>query len=309
VGKMSKGAIGIIAFIVILGLILLVEYFVVSYLVRFEYVVGRFMSEVPVLSEADKVETYVRSFQGAVELSLLQGLYETKDQSQVLWYDYGSNIPDLNTIEGIIIQKTEANVKQYLSEYGVFAWNNAKEDMELPSSSKISGGNIDKWENGLVLIKFSSIMFTGRKGDLTINRIFKPSGRVRTHFKTVWDLTNSSISNDEIGTQIRNKVNSDINTVDKCNDVNDVKNKMNTVVEDYKTLFNSNNAGKNVQINLVIDSYDISPVYIGGSFDHCQVTITVKVKMEDQKYKYPVYDGSGVIEDYLGLIYRIRTGN
>jgi len=305
---MSKGAIGIIAFIVILGLILLVEYFVVSYLVRFEYVVGRFMSEVPVLSEADKVETYVRSFQGAVELSLLQGLYETKDQSQGLWYDYGYNMPDLNTIEGIIIQKTEANVKSYLSEYVSFANNNAKEDMELSGPSAISGGNINKWEDGSVSIEFFDIMFTGRKDDLTINRVFKPSGRVKTQFKIVWDLTNNLIASDGIGNKIREKING-ISEND-CN-VNTAKSLVEVALNEEKTTFNENeeNKNKNIKIELVLENTEVTLIFVDSTFSYCKVSATVKVKMEDQKYKYPVYDGSGVIEDYLGLIYRIRTGN
>lgn len=306
---MSKGAIGMIAFIIILGLILLVEYFVVSYLVRFEYVVGRFMSEVPVLSEADKVETYVRSFQGAVELSLLQGLYETKDQSQGLWYDYGSNIPDLNTIEGIIIQKTEANVKQYLTEYVSFANNNAIE-MELSDPSAISGGNIplDRWEDRSVSIEFSGIAFIGRKGDLEINREFHPSGRVRTQFKRVWDLTNNLIASDEIGNKTREKING-ISEND-CN-MNKAKSLVEEALKNEETTFNENEENKNNKINieLILENIGVTPIFVDSTFSYCKVSATVKVTMEDEMYKYPVYDGSGVIEDYLGLIYRIRTGN
>ena len=314
---MSKGMVEILAFIVVLGIILLIEYFVVSYFVRFDFVVGRFMSEVPLLSEGDKIETYARSFQSAVELSLLQGIYDKKDWSQELWYDYpNSNIPTEDMIKESITTATKLHVEEYLTDYSEFAKNNGKIDVPNPNirPDTINSGNLN-WDDSSVSIEFNEIEFKREKDGLIFDRIFKPSGRVRTEFKTVWDLTNDLISNDKIGIQVRDKVNSDINTEDKCNDTNDVKNKINTAVEGYKTVFNSDNADKNVQITLTIENYDVSPIYVSGNFDHCQVRITVKVIMEvkdetdDKKYKYPVFDGSGVIEDYLGLIYRIRTGN
>jgi len=315
--------VGIIAVILVLGLLLLIEYFVVSYFIRFEYVVGRFMSEVPLLSQGDNVETYVRSFQNAVELSLLQGIYDIKNQGQNLWFDYGSTMPDETTIRNWIIGNTTVHVNEYLTDYSEFAQNNGKIDIPNPNVKPNTIKFPDlKWEDGSppliegsVSIEFNEIDFKKEKDGLIFDRTFKPSGRVRTFFKGVWGFTNDLILNDKIGVKVREKINAEINTEDQCT-VDNVKSKIRPVVEDdFKNNFNNNHADKNVQIALTVENYDVKPISVGGSFDHCQVTITVKVIMEvkdktdDKKYKYPVFDGSKVVEDYLGLIYRIRTGN
>lgn len=302
--KKSKGGIDIIVLVVILGVILVIEYFVVSYFVRFEFIVGRFLSEAPVLSEADKLETYVRSFQGAVELSLLQGIYDIKDQSQTLWYDYpNSQIPDENTIKNDIIEKTREHVNDYLNDYSDFARKHAKDitiDLTLPN-----GGNIKKWEDSAVSIEFYDTTFTGKAGSLNIDRTFKPTGRVRTYFKRVWDLTKTLIASDTIGEKIREKISSDITNENDCN-ADNVNNKLNDVLKNYADEFNNND---NIKIDLNLESSEFSPVSDGGVFSYCKVSAIIKVKMEDNTYQYPVYNITGVIEDYLGLIYRIRTGN
>jgi hypothetical protein len=303
----SKGAIGIVAFIVILGLVLLVEYFIVTYFIRFDYIVGRFMSEAPILSEADKLETYVRSFQSAIELSLLQGIYDIKDQSQPLWYDYpNSQMPDENTIKNNIIDKTTPHANDYLTDYYDFARKNAK-DITI-TGSQIGGGEIKKWEDSSVSIEFYDVTFTGKKGSLNIVRTFKPTGRVRTQFKKVWDSTKNLISTDAIGVKIREKISSEVTNENDCDPSNptNVINKLNDVLKNYADEFNKND---NIKIDLNLESSEISPVLDGGVFSYCKVIATVKIKMEDRTYKYPVYNVTEVVEDYLGLIYRIKTGN
>jgi hypothetical protein len=293
--------------IVVLGLVLLAEYFIVSSYVRFEYVVSRFMSEVPVLSEADKVETYVRSFQNAVELSLLQGLYDIKDQSQGLWYEYPNpNIPDEITIQNYAIGNTTKHVNEYLTDYFDFAQKNA-EDITIPLE-KVRGGNIIKWENKAISIEFTGITFSGNKGDLKIDRVFKPIGRVRTQFKNIWDLTNALVRSDEIGEKIRKKIGAGITSETDCNMGNtNIKVLVEDALNNEKTTFNDLNKDKNIELTL--ESTEVSSVYDNGVFSYCKVIATVKVKMEDRLYKYPVFNVTKVVGDYLGLIYRIKTGN
>jgi hypothetical protein len=305
--KMSKGAIGIVALIVLLGLILLVEFFIVSYFVRFEYVVGRFMAEVPLLAEADKIETYVRSFQNAVELSLLQGIYNIKNQSQELWYDFGSKMPDENKIEEMIVNEAREEANEYLREYREFARANAKE-IEILSS--ISGGDVE-WNKNKVSIKFDSISFKAEKDSLVFDRVFEPSGRVRTKFKLVWDLSKSLIENDEIGKRAREKIVAEINSEDQCT-IDNINSKLDeNFWSQFENEFNTMNTEKIViDVRLEKDSTEASPILNpDGSFDHCQFTIVVTVTMEDHEYKHIVFDGAKVKEDFLGLIYRIRTGS
>jgi hypothetical protein len=315
VNEMSKGFGW--ELLIIIGLILLIEYFVVSYFIRFEYVVGRFLTEVPVVSEADKLETYVRSFQDAVELSLLQGIYNIKNQSQELWFDYPTvNIPDDNKIKEMIISNTTEIVKKYLDEYINFVDSN-KQEIEIPQPSEISGGNInnDEWVGSSISVEFSVISFKAKNNDMNFNRVFKPSGRLRTQFKVVWGLTKDLIKNDEIGKKAREKITAEITTQDQCT-VDDVNSKVKDVLNQFKNDFNSMNSDKKIVINelkLEEESTEATPSFNPDGSFFCQFRIIVKISMEDQmngeKSKYPVFDGQNVIQDYLGLIYRIRTGN
>jgi hypothetical protein len=314
VDEMSKGMIEILAFVIVLGIILLIEYFVVGYFVRFDFVVGRFLREAPLLSEGDKVETYVRSFQNAVELSLLQGIYDMKNQSQNLWFDYGSTMPDETTIKNWIIENTTVHVNEYLTDYSKFAKNNGNINIQ----GTINPGKL-KWANGdppltegYVSIEFNDdIEFKREKDSLTFDRTFKPSGTVRTEFETVWDLTNILISNDLIGENASDKVKTEITTSDQCT-VNNVKDKLsdsNGALYEFEQNFNNTHTNANEKIGIALTLEDVSDVDWVGSFNYCQFKITVKVVMEDNTHNYPVFNGSAVIEDYLGLIYRIKTGN
>lgn len=300
---MNKG-IATVTLVIILGIILLIEYFIVSYFVRFEFVVGRFMAEVPVLSEADKVETYVRSFQNAVELSLLQGIYDIKDQSQVLWYDYEDpnvKMPDENEIKKNIDEHATSHVNEYLRDYLGFIENNKVGDITINPSS--TTGKSISWDDSSISMEFYEITFTGTKGDLKINRALTPSGRVRTQFKRIWDLTNSLIKNDEIGKEIA----SEITTQDQCT----VDNINNNILKKIENSFNSIHSGEKIEIKLNSENTETTPILNNdGSFNYCQFKMTLKVAMEDTKpMKYPVYNISDVVEDYLGLIYRIRISN
>jgi hypothetical protein len=116
---------------------------------------------------------------------------------------------------------------------------------------------------------------------------------------------------DEIGNKAREKISTVITTKDSCT-VENVKSNVNTVLNQFQTDFNAIYAdNKKIEIVPTLDNDpEASPILNpDDSFNHCQFNITVKVIMEDKTHKYPVYDGSKIIEDYLGLIYRIRTGN
>jgi hypothetical protein len=230
----------------------------------------------------------------------------------VLWFDrYDPNVvtPDERTIKEMINTSTKEYLVSYLINYNSFIDDNNVKDITLPNPvnrpDEIQVESIS-WDDGPVSIKFQDISFIGKRDILKITRTFKPSGRVRIELKRVWDLTNTFITTDEIGQKSSAKISTEITNENDCT-VDNVKNKVNDVLNDeIVTPFNNDD----VKLFLTLEDTEASPVLNSDeSFNSCQFKITVKVRMVDKKYSYPVYDGSRIIEDNLGFVYRIRTGN
>ena len=304
--KMRKGIIGWIGFFVAFAILLTLEYFYVSSWIRNEFIVGRFEKEAPLISEADKLETYARSFEDAVELSLLQACYDTKDQTSSLWYDYELKVKEENILNEIKL-KTINNAKEYLDSYKDFAGKNAKE-MKIPNSDEITDGEVG-WDTTGVNVSLNEIVFHAEIKDFSINKTFKPRAKLRSGLWNVWNASKYFMKNDVIGNSITDmKIKED-----ECNEAT-MEQKINDNLKKIKDDFNSNN--EDVQIKkLELEDIKTKKFENATGFRCCQVNVTVKVDMENQdkndekKYKFPVFNGSKVIEDYLGFIYKIRTGN
>jgi len=295
---MKKGIAPLIPIIVILALLLTAEYFIVSYLIRSEYIVARFLSESIVLSKADKVETYVRSFQSAVELSLLQACYNIKDHSSELWQDYDvSYVPKENDFKEMIVSNATYNLTEYLQDYVDFIANpdNNAEEIEIPDPT-ISGGNVNEFEDNYISIVFNKEVHFEVPEE--IDNAFNPTASIKTKLKEVWDQTNDLIDNNDIGKKIHPEVKDD-----ECTVADTLNDKVDQALTNFENEFDE---------DIKIDLERIGSVSnLQKIADCCQVTATVKVTMNDTSRKYPVYNKemNGVSEEYLGLIYRVRTGN
>jgi len=84
---MNKGIWGPGLLIVLLIFILILVSFWVSTSFGEETTILRYLFEAAIISESDKVETYVRSFQRATELSSIQTIYDSGNENLVLPYE------------------------------------------------------------------------------------------------------------------------------------------------------------------------------------------------------------------------------
>jgi hypothetical protein len=370
---MKKGLVLQILFIGIAGALIFEGYWFSTHYHR-ELIERRFLFEASALMRSDKLETYVRSFQSAVELSLLQACYDKKDHSTEVWLDYsGTYVPNKNVFLREIKEKATGHVKDYLSAYIDFA-DVDDSRITLADESDITGDKI-YWDDNSVSVEFDEISFELESEELNITRDFIPSTVLHTKFKRVFDLTNSFVQDDPIGKKIKNadygKSECTIENVKndlKENTLPTVEDDFNNDYEDEKITISLELIEDDLQVKKIIttehhegycdkigcrdfpvgecgwpccrfndplmecepwncicgntestcpprDECSECCSWVPGSdekkFKCCQVTATVKVEMKDISNNFPVYNQAQgeVVEDYLGLIYLIKTGN
>ncbi len=243
---MKKGIGGLGILLIALAAMLIFQAFFYSTYFRKEMIERRFLFETSALMKSDKIETYVRSFKSAVELSLLQACYDIKDNSDEIWQDCSHvSVPDNDIFIEEIKEKTENYANIYLSEYKKFA-NSKKAEINIPNSDL--GEARIYWEDNSISTEFDEIGFEFKDEKINIIRNFIPSATLYTKLGKVLDLTNDFVENDPIGNKIRDSS----FTESECTQTN-VENKVQEVEEE----FNTAHENEKIEINLEIQNIQV----------------------------------------------------
>jgi len=313
---MKKGIAMIIPLIIILGLLLLGEYFVVGVYARKEYTLSRFFTEVKYISESDKIETYVRSFQDAVSLSLIQTCYDACFRVSNQWQSYDS---PSNSYQKIISTETDvtnslafntiSRVQAYLTDYINFVQNpeNGATELTLANLNDIKNPVVD-WELSTVTIKFDEITFGTNPlvYSPTYTRKFNPTASINTKMKMIREKASGFIDSVNNGTSF---VSIDAAS---CN-VNGINNAVDTSISSGLLKTKKDNFNTDNQVNKIeVSGFKRSSTPTGISWDAsnscCKFNVMISINITDISSKYVVYTGSGVAERNLGFGFFIETG-
>ncbi|MDI6825827.1 MAG: hypothetical protein QMD36_01370 [Candidatus Aenigmarchaeota archaeon] len=203
--RMRKGIHPLIPFIVALGILLVLEYFYVSYFVRTEFIAGRYLREAPMLAEADKLETYVRSFENAVKLSLIQTIYSAGTGKVILekdfdsiysnetklpyWQVYNSSyVPDDAKLRSFTLRVASSFMTDYIREF--------KEFVDIPQDSTAYAADFD---NESITVIGNELVFERKTKDVHIVRKLEPEARVKTNFVKMIKVIRAMVENDLLG--------------------------------------------------------------------------------------------------------------
>lgn len=234
--KMKKGFYGPLIIVVALAIILIAEMVTVSTIFKKERTEHRQLLETSLISEADRVETYVRSYLRATDLSSLQSIhtfgegeivlpydsnsmYYSQDYNMSYWQIYDSLIPPreilLNKARQEIGWVSSCLLENYLTSYDAFSSDITMVGVPRPNVESISGGEIIIRQSAADMGAYTMGEF---EGDLIkINRDFRPYSIIITRFGDVITKAVSIVDNDLLGQLIRNEIYphdmSDINAV------------------------------------------------------------------------------------------------
>jgi hypothetical protein len=312
---MKKGIAMIIPLIIVLGLLLLGEFFVVGVYARKEYTVSRFFSEVKYISESDKIETYVRSFQDAIALSLIQSCYDSSFRTNK-WQVYVAPSSYQNTIESEINIRNSIgndainNVKNYLNEYINFIQfpDNGAEELVLSDTANIKNPAMS-WDDTTATIKFDRITF--RTNDNSYKREFSPMASINTKMSKIQNTYASNFINNYVNTAI-----SSISPAESNCNINGINSAVDGQLNTIKNQFNNDNKDNGIEVSGFKRSSTITVKKIlesDGTFTCCRFNVELAINITDVRdtvpIKYVVYNGVGVSEESLGFRFFIETGN
>jgi hypothetical protein len=306
---MKKGIAMIIPLIIILGLLLLGEYFVVGVYARKEYTLSRFFSEVKYISESDKIETYVRSFQDAVSLSLIQSCYDSsfrtnRWQVYVAPNSYQNMIESEINIRNSIANNAINNVKSYLSEYINFVQvpDNGAEELVLAESNLANIKNPSvSWDATTVTLMFDKITF--RTTDNTYTRSFNPIASINTKMSKIQNTHAANFIN-----QVNNGISSISVAQTNCN-INEINSAVDGQLNTIKINFNNLNNANGIEVSGFKRSTTPTSVQWIAAKSCCKFNVELAINITDISQKYVVYNGFGVSEESLGFRFLIETGN
>jgi len=222
--KSNKGY-GPLVIIIALAIILIVEMIVISTAFQKEKVTHRYLLEASLISQSDKVETYIRSFQHATDLSFLQAIHDSGLGSIVLPYDYktysqkynlsylqiyNSQIPPVEIMKNKFRQKISWVSSCYLDDY-----YDAYQDFAESSGFDMTFSNVcllnvkeftdSKFSVGgtedMVFHRYS----TADDQMIDITRSFKPYSELETKFVSMIEVAENMVNSDILGRCVRNE--------------------------------------------------------------------------------------------------------
>jgi hypothetical protein len=319
--NMKRGIAMIIPLIIILGLLLLGEYFVVGVYARKEYTLSRFFSEVKYISESDKIETYVRSFQDAVALSLIQSCYDlsfrtNRWQVYVAPNSYQNTIESETDIRNSIANNAITNVKNYLNEYIKFVQLKANSAEELVLAESDSANIVNpsvSWDDTTVTLMFDKIVF--RTTDNAYTRSFNPTASINTKMSKIRETYAASFINGQpacsfnVNTATSSisiaQINCNVSGINSAVDNSIASGKLKTA----KDCFNTENQANGVEVSGFKRTANPTDITWVAASSCCKFNVELAINMTDISTKYVIYNGAGVSEESLGLRFLIETGN
>lgn len=317
----------IIPLIIILGILLLGEYFVVGVYARKEYPLSRFLTEVKYISESDKIETYVRSFQDAVALSLIQSCYNSsfrtnKWQVYVAPNTYQNTIESEDAIKNSIANNAINEAKSYLAEYINFVQipaNGAEELILADSDPNKIKNPVVSWDPPTITIKFDKITFGTDewKFSPTYTREFYPMASINTKMNKIQQTYAASFINGQLTCSFNvNTATSSISIAQANCNVNGIKSAVDNSIasgklKTAKDCFNNDpsNQANGVEVSGFKRTADPTDIAWVAASSCCKFNVVLAINMTDISPKYVVYNRAGVSEESLGFRFSIDTGN
>jgi len=216
--KKKKGS-GIIWAVLGVGLLMIVlaVAFVAATMFGKQHLERRYLVEVTLISESDKVETYVRSYQKATLLSLIQAIYDTGKGQVILESDFDSiydkryNMsywqihdskfaPTYEEIGNSTSRVANAYMIDYLEKYRDFSMSTFpmgfSDPSELRTNTSILGeGNVSMQAYPITFSRTTVV----EDQEINIDRVFIPYAEVKTKLKIILDNATDIVENDELG--------------------------------------------------------------------------------------------------------------
>jgi len=306
--------------LIIIGVVLFVEFIVVSTLFKKENTEHRQLLEASLISKSDKVETYVRSFLRATDLSSLQGIDAFGTGQIILPYEFDStyhntyNMPYWQIYEELIPPKevllnTARQKTAWVSScYAENYFNSYQEFSDEVTLDGISILTTDSINNDEILVKQSpdlpdlSATLSGdfgwgeSKNEITIIRSFRPYSRIDTKFGKVVERAEDIVYGDLLGKLIRNEI-----YIHDIENLNEVRNKLDELAN------NPSLAEPDIKIILKIPRSN-DYVYDSGTGNAAAI---INVTIYDNSINYSFYDfpENKIMMRYLGVNFLAKVGD
>lgn len=255
-----------------------------------------------------RIETYVRSFENAVQLSLIQGCYKEIDQSSILWSDYGKmEVTSDEIFNGSIAPRIKEIANDFLEKYRNFARDH-EEGIYIKgeTSDNLTKAYISLTDDEIRVTFEDYLYFKGKIKNSKFNRVYKPSAALPSKLKKVWDSIQDFLESDKVGKKIEELSIAE----NECN-VSFVEQKVKNKLKSARKDFNRDHDIENITMTMLnVVSVRVKKVYDESGFECCQINVTFRGGVFDKNYIYPVSPKIGVINNsYLGLIFKARSGN
>lgn len=244
---MKKGILGAIIIFFIITIAVAVISYVIGTILSRQGIAKRALFEASLISESDKVETYVRSYQKATELSLIQSIYDTGVGTVILESDFNSiysekyNMPYWQVYDNKYVPTNEkianstasvsaAYMTKYLEKYKEFSLNNFP--MILPDTVKTRPSSIN---DDVISLQAEKLIFhrdtkiSDQK--IVIDRNFVPYAEVKIKFGKMLNISRNLTEKNELNTCIIGAANKDaaqtcLNNTAKRYEKNDISVKL-----------------------------------------------------------------------------------
>ncbi len=314
---MKKG-IGPVILIIIIPIVLIVEGVVVSTVFKKERLELRQLLEASLISKSDKVETYVRSFMGATDLSSVQGLDAFGTSQIVLPYDFDSTyhrtynmsywqiydtklIPPREVLLNKTRQKTAWVSSCYLENY-MKSYDSFSEEVRMSGAPRLTVGYIT---DSTILVKLSDNVgdleatlsgefgWEGETSEIDIKRHFRPYSLMYTEFGKIVETAENIIYDDTLGKLIRNE------TPGYYHDMSSQAMAQDELDKLANDLLDSN-------MRVILKIPDANYNYAAGS-----AAAIINVTIYDSSMNYTLYDfpTDRVTVKYLGVNFLVKVGD
>lgn len=281
-------------------------------------VAKRYLYEASLISESDRVETYVRSFQRACDLSLIQSVYDSGKEYILLPYDFDDDPPDAEYSQKynmaywriydemyipplpIMKNKVKQEISWISSNY-VDGYQEVFKDFSESSKSGISISGptrvrvTDLSENGIIIqgeANYFSYITKVEDQDIDIEREYIPNSELNIKLEKMIEIANNIVyGNDIVDAVINNDNRGDANTA--------LKNLAESLIEG--------------EIKVILEIPEDDDFKTSGD----DVRAVIKVSIYDDTIDYPLYsflnDPDNPDDDvelgFLGVNFLVKVGD
>lgn len=308
-----KGFWGLAILMIILFFILILVAWSAGSLIGRTYPVKRYLFEASLISESDKVETYVRSFQRATDLSILQSVYDSGRGSIVLPYEFTNPysekyllpywkiydetyIPPEDVLKDILKQKISWDGSCYIKNYydSFKGFSSSEFKMKFSSFPFLRVKEINDDE---VKVKGDSMSVerndTVQGQSIKINREFIPYSSLEVNLGRMIRIVEDIVSSDELKKCVTNE-----SQVCYRNDLGNLQPYLNELTKNW------NERDIKVEFKIINPREDIE-------VKNNRISATINVRIYDNRTNYTLFplQDCNIKLDFLGFNFLMRVGN